>query len=227
MKKSLTILTFCFLTLTLKAQMSGGVFKIPPTLIMPDGSVVPRKSMDSIRKVFGGREITFSILGDGTVHVHPANNKTEEIEAGAKLNSHLDKPAPEFAFKDLNGKLYSLADLKGKIVVLNFWFTQCGGCINEMPDLNALKHNYPGKDVVFLAITHDDNAKVNTFLTKHKFAYTILPNAKQACADYDIPDYPTSIVIDRSGIVRYINNGIGSNIKSELTKAIEGVKSNS
>jgi thiol-disulfide isomerase/thioredoxin len=45
------------------------------------------------------------------------------------------------------GKQYSLESLKSKIVVLNFWFTQCGGCITEMPELNELKKAYSGKDV--------------------------------------------------------------------------------
>jgi len=218
------MLALCFFAIAVKAQSNTVNFTLPPTLIMPDGSVVPNKSMDSIKRVFGGRELAISIHDDGKVYVHPVMNKAEELESETKLNSRLNKAAPEFAFTGLDGKLYSLSDLKGKIVVLNFWFTQCGGCIAEMADLNELKQNYNGKDVVFLGITFDDKSKINTFLAKHKFDYTILPNARKACLDYYIYDYPTSIVIDRNGIVKYINNSIGANIKSELTKAIDEVK---
>jgi len=224
MKKSLIFLASCFLTTIVNAQLKGGSFKIPPTLIMPDGTVVPRKSMDSIKKVFGGRDITFSLLDDGTVHVHPANNKAETQTNETKLNAHLDHPAPEFTLKDMDGKLYSLPELRGKIVVINFWYTQCGGCITEMPALNELKQGYSGNDVVFLAITFDDQAKIKTFLTKHKFDYTIIPNAKKVSLDYDIPDYPVSVVIDRSGIVRYIDNSIDGSIKQQLKEAIDKIK---
>ena len=224
MKKSLVMLALCFFTIAVKAQSNAVNFTLPPTLIMPDGSVVPSKSLDSIKKVLGGREVGISIQDDGKGYVHPVRNKTEELESETKLNSHLDKPAPEFAFKDLAGKLYSLTDLKGKVVVLNFWFTQCGGCIMEMPDLNELKQNYNSKDVVFLGITFDDNSKINTFLTKHKFDYTILPDAKKACLDYDIYGYPTSVVIDRSGVIKFINCSIDGDIRSRLTKAIDEVK---
>jgi peroxiredoxin len=227
MKKSLTILALCFLAITVKAQLNGGNFTLPKTLVMPDGSVVPSNNLDSIKKVFGGREVAISIHDDGVGYAHPVNNQVEQSAAETKLNAHLNKPAAEFAFKAINGKLYSLSDLKGKVVVLNFWYTQCGGCIAEMPDLNELKKSYNAKDVVFLAITFDDNAKIGIFLTKHQFDYTIIPNAKKMCNDYDIHEYPVSVVIDRNGVSKYINSGIGGNIKSELAKAIDEVKSNS
>lgn len=229
MKKSLAIITICFLTITVKAQSNTGSFKIPPmppTMIMPDSSVVPTQSQDSVRKVFGGRELTFSFIED-KLYVHPAATKAERLESETKLNSLLNKPAPAFAFKDINGKLYSLPDLKGKIVVLNFWYTQCGGCIMEMPDLNGLKQSYSDKNVVFLAITFDDSNKINAFLTKNKFDYTIIPNAKKVCTDYKLFGYPTSVVIDQNGIVKFVNCSIDANIKSDLSKAIDDAKNNS
>ena len=129
--------------------------------------------------------------------------------------------------KILMENLISLADLKGKIVVLNFWFTACGGCITEMPDLNELKKGYDNKGCVFLAITYDDNIKVNAFLAKNKFNYTIIPNAGEICKAYNIDEYPASMVIDREGIVRFIYNSVSGDVKSQLTKAIDEVKNNS
>ena len=222
MKKSLAIFALCFLTIAVKAQLKGQTITLPPTLIMPDGSIVPTQSQDSIKKVFGGRDLVISLQADGA-HVHPAQTKAERSASEVKLNSLLEKPAPDFAFKAMDGKSYSLADLKGKTVVLNFWFTACGGCVMEMPDLNALKQSYAGKDVVFLAFTFDDDAKVNAFLNKSRFDYTIIPNARKASNDYNIYGYPTSLVIDRNGVVKYINCSIDDNIKSELTKAIDAV----
>jgi peroxiredoxin len=208
------------LAATANAQGKPKEIKLPQTLIMPDGSSVPIRSLDSIKKVFGGRALSFSFLNDG-VHVHPQKNKAEQLESDQNLNSHLNKPAPGFDLKDINGSACSLADFKGKIVVLNFWFTQCGGCIAEMPDLNALKKSYAGKNVVFLAVTFDDDTKVKAFLAKKQFDYTIIPDAAKLCKDYDINGYPTSMIIDKTGIVRFINGSIDEDIKEQLNKAID------
>jgi peroxiredoxin len=220
MKTILIILVITCLAATAHAQGKPQQIQLPQTLIMPDGSRVPIKSLDSIKKVFGGRTPIFSLLDDG-VHVHPQKNKAEQLESDQNLNSHLDKPAPGFELKDINGSRCSLADFKGKIVVLNFWFTQCGGCIAEMPDLNALKKSYAGKDVVFLAITFNDDAKVKAFLAIKQFDYTVIPDAAKLCKDYDINGYPASMVIDKTGIVRFINSSIDEDIKEQLSKAID------
>jgi peroxiredoxin len=229
MKNILIISALCLTTISVKAQsdsVNNNAPKVPPmpkTLIMPDGSVVPTRKLDSIQKVFGGRAIIFSFRDDG-VYIHPAETASELSESEKKLQAHVNKPAPEFAFKGLNGKRYSLAHLKGKVVVLNFWYTQCGGCIQEMPKLNELTQSYSGKDVVFLAITFDDKAKVNAFLAKKAFDYTIIPNARKSCVDYDLDGYPTSVVIDRNGIVRFITDSIKDDVKSQLAKAIDEVE---
>lgn len=226
MKKIFLFSLMFFFSLCLSAQTDSSAFiipKIPDTLILPDGSVIPTSSLDSIQKVKGWGSVSLSFQDDGT-HVHPGKSAAEQNEADKKLNAHLNEPAPDFAFKDLTGESFSLASLKGKIVVLNFWFTQCGGCIAEMAELNKLKHAYDGKDVVFLAITFDDAAKIKTFLEKKKFEYAIIPDAKKTCNDYDIYGYPTSMVIDRKGAVRFINCSLDRDIKSQLSHAIAEMK---
>lgn len=215
-----------FFSIYLKAQTDSSAFvmpKIPDTLIMPDGSVIPTNSLDSIQKARGWAGVSLSFQDDG-VHIHPGKTVLEEADAEKKLHAHLNAPAPEFACKDLTGKPVSLASLKGKIVVLNFWFTQCGGCIAEMAELNKLKHAYDGKEVVFLAITFDDETKIKTFLEKKKFEYNIIPDAKRTCNDYDIYGYPTSMVIDRNGVVKFINCSLDRDIKSQLAQVIDEMK---
>jgi peroxiredoxin len=220
MKTSLIILIIAFSAMLGKAQTNGKSFQLPATLIMPDGSKVPSESLDSIKQVFGGRDVSFSITDSG-VYVHPQKNKIEQVESDKNLNSHLDKAAPGFDLLDINGSRCSLAGLKGKIVVLNFWFTQCGGCVTEMPDLNALKKRYSGKDVVFLAITFNDNTTIKAFLATKQFDYTIVPNAAKLCKDYNIYEYPTSMVIDRTGAVKFIDSSIEGGVNNRLTKAID------
>jgi peroxiredoxin len=130
------------------------------------------------------------------------------------------KPAPEFTLSDLRGKKWTLSKLKGKVVVLNFWFTSCPPCIQEMPELNELVIKYKHKDVIFLALTYNDSKKAGTFLSAHDFAYTVLPGSGKTDKDYQITSWPTSFVIGRDGKVK-IASGSEENIALTLSKQIE------
>lgn len=134
----------------------------------------------------------------------------------------LNKPAPKFELPGMDGKIYAPGDVKGKVVVLNFWFINCKPCVNEMPVLNGIKNSYDPKKVVFFALALDKKEAINTFLQSHKFDYTILPNAAAVIDNYDLQAFPVSIVIDPSGIIRFIQVG-GPNIGGNLTAAINAV----
>lgn len=204
---------------TIPGHRKIATFNLAPKLIMPDGSVVLSSRMDSIKKVLGSEKLMFSVHDDGT-YVHAVKTDTEQAESEATLSALLMKPAPAFILKDMHGNLVSLSGLKGKVVVLNFWFTQCGACIEEMPELNQLWKSYNDKAVVFLGITYDDRVKAKDFLSRNKFNYTILTNAKKVCETYHIWEYPTSAVIDQNGTIRFITAGINSAAKTDLMNAI-------
>src|SRR2546429_8515774 len=70
------------------------------------------------------------------------------------------KTAPGFHATSLDGREIDSAKLRGKVVVANFWFTGCGPCKAEIPDLNRLTREFAGKDVVFLAFTLDEDEAV-------------------------------------------------------------------
>lgn len=135
------------------------------------------------------------------------------------LNAMIGKPARNFTLTDLNNKKVELMDFKGKIVVINFWSRRCLPCIEEIPELNKLTSMYDKSKVSFLAITYDDAITGRTFQKKHDFKFRILADAKKVTEDYGILMYPTTLVIDRSGIIKFaINNdkNIGSIIKGTL-----------
>src|ERR687893_223477 len=69
--------------------------------------------------------------------------------------------APAFSLTSMDGKKFELASLRGKVVVINFWFTGCPPCIEEMPKLNELVEKFKDKDVVFIAPTWDNEATLN------------------------------------------------------------------
>ena len=146
----------------------------------------------------------------------------KQAENKENLDALLNKPAPDFTLKDLTGKKWRLSQLKGKTVVLNFWFTTCPPCIQEIPDLNELTRTYQDGSVVFLGLGSDDAKTTKRFLKLHPFHYTLLENADVAGNLYKINSYPTSLVIDPKGIIRFIQVG-GKNIRRQIAGAVNQI----
>jgi thiol-disulfide isomerase/thioredoxin len=118
--------------------------------------------------------------------------------------------APEFFGNDLaDTATYDFNYFKGrKIVVLNFWFTKCKPCIDEMQDLNRLHDRYKDRaDVVFIAPTFEFSEAIDTFLTEHPFRYAILPEAYEALKNYKVIAYPLNVIIDFDGRIAYVSAG--------------------
>ncbi|WP_223609192.1 TlpA disulfide reductase family protein [Chryseobacterium sp. OSA05B] len=151
--------------------------------------------------------------------------KAKQKEYIAKARSEKPEqprtPAKDFTAVDFEKKRFSLKELKGKIVVINFWFTSCKPCLVEIPELNKLVDKYSGKDVVFLGITFDNQKALQKFLTKKEFKYHLVPNAKKIIDDYKVNSYPTHIVIDKDSKVAFSINGLSSQAVHEVDDTIE------
>lgn len=133
--------------------------------------------------------------------------------------------APNFSVRTLDGKTISLADMKGKVVVLNFWFIGCPACIDLEPKLNAFKTRFVSdENVIFLAITADSGAAVRKYLTKEQFDYTHAADAKPAMDMFVFSGYPKNIVIGKTGEIVYWRSTIRawdkfeSAVRAELAK---------
>ena len=140
-------------------------------------------------------------------------------------NAHdKEKPsAPDFSVTSLQGEKFQLAALRGKIVVLNFWFTGCAPCVAEFDELNRLVKKFKDKGVTFIAPTLDDPKVLKPFLKEHKFKYHIVPNAGGLIVmTYSDGSgnvvFPTHIVIDRDGKVD--TRVTGAKGVADLRKAI-------
>ncbi|WP_214226134.1 TlpA disulfide reductase family protein [Pedobacter sp. B4-66] len=142
--------------------------------------------------------------------------KAKRIEV---MNAMIGKPAKDFTLVDLNNKKIALSNLKGKVVVVNFWFTGCPPCIEEIPELNKLATSYNKSKVKFLAITFDKEDTVRNFQKDHEFKFQILTDAKKITEDYNIMLYPTTFVIDKTGVIRSAINS-DKNIGTTLKRAI-------
>ena len=129
-----------------------------------------------------------------------------------------------FKARDINGKKIDIKALQGKIVVINFWFINCPACRDEMPELDELAKGYAAdSNVVFIAISLDPKWKVKEFLKTTAFAYQQISDGRSYGNDYQVDLYPTNIVLDRKGIIKF--NSVGSDHTGYwLKKTIEDVK---
>ena len=155
-----------------------------------------------------------------------SNNRKVALRADAQ-----EKPAPEIRLKDLNGKEVSLADYKGKVVLLNFWATWCDPCRVEIPWLIDLQAKYASRGFTVVGVAMDEEGKsvVAPFIEKERFDV----NGKQLPMDYPILlgddeagekfggilGYPTSFLISRNG--KQVMKIQGLRSYDEIAKAIE------
>ena len=110
------------------------------------------------------------------------------------------KPALDFPLT-LGGKSERLSDLKGKIVVLNFWATWCPPCVEETPSLNRLQKYIDSRGGMILGVSVDeDGAAYEKFLKDQSVVFSTYRDAtKKSAADYGTTLYPETYVIDRHG----------------------------
>ncbi len=146
----------------------------------------------------------------------------------------LNKPAPAFTLEDLSGKKVSLADYKGKAVLINFWATWCGPCKIETPWLVELRQQYASKGFEILGISAEaddlekndtagwakDKADISKFVQQQHMPYPVLINGDSIAKDYGGLDaMPSSFYVDRNGIVVAAQTGIVS--KDEIEGKIK------
>ena len=128
----------------------------------------------------------------------------ERVTAATLKNEKQRKKAPDFALKDSNGKTVKLSDYKGKVVLLNFWATWCGPCIEEMPSMERLHRQFQGGDFLVLGVSVDEEGpdKVMEFANDLGVTFEILHDRSTAIrAIYQTTGVPESFVIDRSGMI--------------------------
>ena len=127
----------------------------------------------------------------------------------AAPSHQIGKKAAEFSLPAVNGETIALQSLRGKVVLLNFWATWCGPCRQELPELARVQEKFRDRGLAVVAVTVDNEVEnVRAFLKKYDIKLQALWDKKKKVADaYVVEKMPSSYLIDRNGVVRFIHRG--------------------
>ena len=157
----------------------------------------------------------------------------ETITAGETLRSKLlDLPAPAFATKTPGDKDISLADFKGKVVMLDFWATWCGPCMQAIPAVQRLSEQFKDQPVAIIGVNRDkpgDESKVRKTIERKELTFFQAMDTPGTIAkSYKISAIPALILIDKAGVVRAVHVGYGPGeekmLAAEIEKLLKGEK---
>lgn len=151
----------------------------------------------------------------------------EEMER-RELGERIEREAPEFAIADQNGVEWRLSDLEGKIVVLKFWATWCGPCIEEFPHFVELLKTYEdAEDVVFLTVATAGSPRdeVAAQIEEGGFTFPVLFDEQGLALDYEILGYPTTFYLDQAGFIQFKRGGfVESGYEEGVARRIDALR---
>ena len=134
-------------------------------------------------------------------HMQAVSDNSQFAAAMAKLEADdAKRQKADFTLADLQGKPWHLQDLRGKVVLVNFWATWCPPCRKEMPDLQVLYDKFKDQGFVVLSISDEEAAKVAPFIAEKKISYPVLLDpGRKVNEAFIVEGIPKSFVFDRDG----------------------------
>ncbi len=132
-------------------------------------------------------------------------------------------PAPDFTLKTLDGRNMKLSELAGNVVMINFWASWCAPCRVEMPKLNDLYNKYKDLGFVLLGVNVEQQEQPpRNFLKKRPVDFPILlDKGNDVSKQYNVIAMPTTVLVDRSGNMRYVHQGYKEGDEKKYRKMIK------
>lgn len=149
-------------------------------------------------------------------HMKAESSDPQYAQAISKLEAaDVARQKADFTLMDLQGKAWHLADLRGEVVLVNFWATWCPPCRKEMPDLQALYDKYKDQGFVVLSISDEGTAKVVPFIKERNITYPVLLDPGRKVNElFQVEGIPKSFVYDREG--RLVAQSIDMRTRSQF-----------
>jgi thiol-disulfide isomerase/thioredoxin len=180
--------------------------------------VSPKRRIPAAAFLFGGM-LLFSLVTAVMILQNPAPSqpvRAGTVLATASSSNILNRPAPAIEMRDLKGDVVELTDYAGKTVFLNFWWSGCQPCIEELPDLEAFAQAQAANDVVVVTVNNVDTPEqIEAFLDKNEITLNtvhILRDVKEtsysATRLLNVLFFPTTYVIDEAQNVKNVKFGM-------------------
>ena len=129
--------------------------------------------------------------------------------AGLSIAGDVNVPASDFSLATPAGQPLTLSQYKGNVVLVNFWATWCGPCQQEMPLLDQMYRKYKPAGFTLIGVNVDKDAPpVKELLARKPVSFPVALDPENAVSKaYHVADMPSSVLIDRKGVVRYVHRG--------------------
>jgi thiol-disulfide isomerase/thioredoxin len=183
----------------------------------------------------------YSCSGNRTTTQEPGNqpqvsSSTQPDNSGQAKNKGADYPpipanVAKAQIKNLDGSTYTVADKKGKVILLNLWATWCGPCRGEMPELVKMQDQFRDKDFEVIGVNTDDEpvSVINSFRDQMKLNYTLVWSDTALQSELlkisKFPGIPQSFLIDRDGRLRGVFTGGSPKTVSQMAETVGDVVS--
>lgn len=142
-------------------------------------------------------------------------------------SAEIGKLAPDFTLTDINGNSVRLADMKGRVVMVEFWATWCPPCRESTPVLNELYRKYRDRGFTLLGVSidkgQDVRADVNSFVKELSISYPVFLDTDDVYLSYKVINVPSSFMIDKNGRIAHSHIGYLPGMAESLTKEIEAL----
>lgn len=135
----------------------------------------------------------------------------------------LEGPAPDFTLKSRSGENIKLSELRGEVVMINFWASWCAPCRQEMPLLEDMYKKYSDLGFVLLGVNvEEDSSKASELLREVPVSFPVLyDNTNKVTKMYDVVAMPSTVMVDRDGKMRYLHRGYLPGYENEYVKQIK------
>ncbi len=144
---------------------------------------------------------------------------------GTASAAPISGPAPDFTLKSLDGTNMKLSELRGNVVLINFWASWCGPCRQEMPLLNQIHNKYAPLGFTVLGVNVEEQvANARGFIKDYPVDFPILlDSSNQVSKLYKVIAMPTTVVVDRDGNMRFLHQGYQSGDEKEYRKMVKAL----